>query len=127
MGSEILVKSDWLPRGEIERLVMSLTEEFPSVAVCEDSSGPRGTDPAIAAAVIALAGTLLAPFAIELAKMLFSKEPHSSVLLVREDGSISVSVSGKLPEEKRKELLMEAVASGEKLSLMITTKCEGDV
>ncbi|NQV25209.1 MAG: hypothetical protein HQ518_12665 [Rhodopirellula sp.] len=127
MDSETVIRSDWLPRGELARLVTSLNTEFPSVTVREESSGPRGADPAIAVAIITSTAMLLAPFATELAKKLFSKEPDSTVLLVKEDGSVAVSVSGNEPEEKRKELFTEAVASGEKLSLMITRKSEADV
>lgn len=116
----IIVESDWLPAAELERLVTQLGSDFPNLAVVPPVSVRRSIDPAVAAAIVSGVLGLLGPFVSKLAERLFKKEPEAAVMLIESNGTVKMTIDGKMPEETRQRLIKTAVSSGQDLSVKIS-------
>lgn len=76
----LTVESDWLPPGELGRLLRREAAAFGELTV-ENAGGPahRGIDPGLAVAVVSGVFSLAVPFAAKLAERVFAEEKRATV------------------------------------------------
>lgn len=108
----LAVESDWLPVGELRRLIEMSQVEAGGVSVAADGSSQRGVDPAIAAAVVSGVFGVLVPFVTRLVDRLFTAEPQATLRFTRSDGSGEVVIETALSPAERERLVNGALAAG---------------
>ncbi|MCP9618945.1 hypothetical protein FOH10_07695 [Nocardia otitidiscaviarum] len=106
----ISMESDWIPAGELLRLLNSAESERPGVSVTADTPEHRGLDPAMAVALVSGAVTLLTPIVTEFAKRVFAAEPDATVAVERPDDTVVLLAA--LPEDVRGRLIADALEAG---------------
>jgi hypothetical protein len=112
----LTVESDWLPSVELRRLLQqagagSAGSSRP-LTISPESADHRGLDPAMAAALISGAITLLSPFVAKLVERIFTAEPEATVALSDDAGNEHATLLASLPEDVRTRLVNEAIAAG---------------
>lgn len=110
--TSLTVESDWLPPGELRRLIEESQVEPGAMAVAPEGSSRRGVDPTIASAVVSGVFGVLVPFVTKLVDRLFRAEPQATLRLTRSDGSGEVVIETALTPAERERLVNDALASG---------------
>jgi hypothetical protein len=110
----IAIESDWLPQGELDRLLSAVGRDEPGVSTAPaDDDGERSfdVDPAVAVALITGAVSLVVPFVTKVAERVFAKEPATTVAMATNRGE-AFTINASLPPEVQERIIREAIEAG---------------